>query len=397
VGDDLTETRDTLGALTPAESLLGMAQAVQHLARNVVKLIEKFDARDARLNQFEATERGLVELLLLLARQRVANPALIAAAPASELNALSHDITEIRQTEKQIQGSLQSIEGALSHIADRLTLIEAKIHGEVGCPLASQLPLVIEEGRLAPPAPTPADVLIAPEQPATRAAAEAEPGAPTTFGRPIDPSPSCNDAPECSGAVLSRHSTAPAEDTSACEWAGTVVKLSVMPDRGGRSEFIAAARRAAQAATAGVTERASATVKMDIEAPADRLGTLHVLIGATAAILLMLGLLQIMSFPVTSSDERMPITPSYTSISPDPLSEPVPGLVTLGEPLVAGRGGDAFHPGSASESETTGKVRLPPDGMSSAAASTGSTSASVTRAPSAASPKPDLATPRRAQ
>jgi hypothetical protein len=396
VGDDLTETRDTLGALTPAESLLGMAQAVQHLARNVVKLIEKFDACDARLNQFEATERGLVELLLLLARQRVANPALIAAAPAWELDALSHDITEIRQTEKQIQGSLQSIEGALSHIADRLTLIEAKIHGEVGCPLASQLPLVIEEGRLAPPAPTPADVLIAPEQPATRAAAEAEPGAPTTFGRPIDSSPSCNDAPECSGAVLSRHSTASAEDTSACEWAGTVVKLSVMPDRGGRSEFIAAARRAAQAATAGVTERASATVKMDIEAPADRLGTLHVLIGATAAILLMLGLLQIMSIPVTSSDGRMPITPSYTSISPDPLSEPVPGLVTLGEPLAA-RGGDAFHPGSASESETTGKVRLPPDSMSSAAASTGSTSASVTRAPSAASPKPDLATPRRAQ
>ena len=395
MGDDLTETRDTLRALTPAESLLGVAQAVQHLARNIVKLIEKFDACDARLNQFEATERGLLELLLLLARQGVPNPALMAAAPASELNAPSHDITEIRQTEKQIQGSLQSIEGALSHIADRLTLIEAKLHSEVGCPLASQLSLVIEEGRLAPPAPTPADVLIAPQEPATGAAAEADPGAPTTFGRPIDSSPSCNDAPECSGAVLSR--TSPAEDTSACEWAGPVVKLSVMPDRGGRSEFIAAARRAAQAATAGVTERASATVKMDIEAPADRLGTLHVLIGATAAILLMLGLLQIMSIPVTSSDERMPITPSYTSISPDPLSEPVPGLVTLGEPSVAARGGDAFHPGSASESEITGKVRLPPDGMSSAAASTGSTSASVTRAPSAASPKPDLATPRRAQ
>jgi hypothetical protein len=170
-----------------------------------------------------------------------------------------------------------------------------------------------------------------------------------------------------------------------------------MPDRGGRSEFIAAARRAAQAATAGVTERASATVKMDIEAPADRLRTLHVLIGATAAILLMLGLLQIMSIPVTSSDETMPITPSYTSIRPDALSEPVPGLVTLGEPLVAAPGGDAFHLGSASEPETTGKVRLPPDGMSSAAASTGLTSASVTPAPSAASSEPDLATPRPAQ
>jgi hypothetical protein len=158
VSDDLTETRDAFRALTPAESLLGMAQAVQQLSRNIVKLVEKLDACDARLNQFETIERGLAELLLLLARQRVPNHTLIAAAPASELNALSHDITEIRQTEKQIQGSLQSIEGALSHIADRLTLIEAKIHGEIGCPPASQLPLIIEEGRLGPPTPTPAEV-----------------------------------------------------------------------------------------------------------------------------------------------------------------------------------------------------------------------------------------------
>src|SRR5436190_5005718 len=177
VGDDLTEPRDALRALAPAESLLGMAQAVQQLSRNIVTLIEKFDACDARLNQFEATERALAELLLHLARQRVPNNGPVPAAPSSELNALAHDITEIKQTEKKIQGSLQTIDSALAHIANRLSVIEAKISREGGSAPDSQSSPAIKV--LTPAAPIPTEVPIAPEQSATAATAEPEASAPT--------------------------------------------------------------------------------------------------------------------------------------------------------------------------------------------------------------------------
>jgi len=167
VGDDLTEPRDALRALAPAESLLGMAQAVQQLSRNIVTLIEKFDACDARLNQFEATERALAELLLHLARQRVPNNGPVPAAPSSELNALAHDITEIKQTEKNIQGSLRTIDGALAHIANRLSVIEAKISREVGSPPDSQSSAALGVDRLTPAAPVPTEVPIAPDQSAS--------------------------------------------------------------------------------------------------------------------------------------------------------------------------------------------------------------------------------------
>ncbi|HEV8259377.1 MAG TPA: hypothetical protein VGQ19_01300, partial [Burkholderiales bacterium] len=183
MGDDLTETRDALRALTPAESLLGMAQAVQQLSRNIVRLIEKCDACDARLNQFEATERALAELLLHLARQRASNHTPVAAAPASELNALAHDITEIRQTEKKIQGSLQAIDSALAHIANWLSVIEAKISREGGSAPDSQSSPAVKV--LTPAAPIPTEVPIAPGQSATAATVEPESSAPTLLGHPV--------------------------------------------------------------------------------------------------------------------------------------------------------------------------------------------------------------------
>src|SRR5262249_59243351 len=95
-----------LRAATPTESLLGMARAVQQLSQKVAKLIERLDACDARLNHLEAIERGLAELLVHLARQRV--PTLPrGAAPPPELDVLSHDIAELRQAEKKIQHTLQ--------------------------------------------------------------------------------------------------------------------------------------------------------------------------------------------------------------------------------------------------------------------------------------------------
>jgi len=423
VGDDLTEPRDAWRALAPAESLLGMAQAVQQLSRNIVTLIEKFDACDARLNQFEATERALAELLLDLARQRVPNNGPVAAAPSSELNALAHDITEIKQTAKNIQGSLQTIDGALAHIANRLSVIEAKISREVGSPPDSQSSAALGVDRLTPAAPVPTEVPIAPEQSATPTTAEPVSSAPTLLGRAVDPSPSHNDAVDLGpGAARGHKPIASADHVPACESAGAAgggLKLSVMPDRGGRSDLIAAARRAAQAASGGVTDEASGIAEIGAGMPARVIGKLHLLIGATAAILLVLGLLQIAGILVSSSDRTGLIMRTDTAVRLDTAPAAVRELAGIGEPTVPeppsptpprpaiffAEGGTVdtpltnfLLPGWITEHQPQPAGQASAGVASSAAAATaGLTSASVTAAPSAANPKPDLATPRPAQ
>ncbi|MGE5780113.1 MAG: hypothetical protein ACM30D_12510 [Hyphomicrobiales bacterium] len=423
MGDDLTETRDALRALTPAESLLGMAQAVQQLSRNIVRLIEKFDACDSRLNQFEATERALAELLLHLARQRASNHTPVAAPPASELNALAHDITEIRQTERKIQGSLQTIDRALAHIADRLSVIEAKISREGGSTPDSQSSPAVKV--LTPAAPIPTEVPIAPEQSATAATAEPESSAPTLWGHPVDTSPSRDDALELeSDAARGHKPITSADHIPACDPAGAAGgggKLSVMPDCGGRSDLIAAARRAAQAASGVVSDEVSAIAKIAASRQAGGIGKLHLLIGATAAIVLVLGLLQIARILVSSSDQSGLVMPTDTAASLETTPAAVQEPAVIGQPVVPelsapsptpprpaiffAEGGtvdtplkNVLLPGWTTEHQPQPAGQASAGVASSAAAATaGSTSASVTPAPSAASPEPDLATPRPAQ
>lgn len=417
--DDLTETRDTLRALTPAESLLGMAQAVQHLARNIVKLIEKFDACDARLNQFEATERALAELLLHLARQRASNHTPVAAAPASELNALAHDITEIRQTEKKIQGSLQTIDSALAHIANRLSVIEAKISREGGSAPDSQSSPAVKV--LTPGAPIPTEVAIAPEQSATAATAELESSAPTLLGHPVDTSPSRDDARELGSDAARGHKPITSADHIPAGAAGGGRKLSVMPDGGGRSDLIAAARRAAQAASGVVSDEVSAIAKIAASRQAGGIGKLHLLIGATAAIVLVLGLLQIARILVSSSDQSGLVMPTDTAASLETTPAAVREPAVIGQPVVPelpapsptpprpaiffAEGGtvdtllrNVLLPGWTTEHQPQPAGQASAGVASSAAAATaGLTSASVMPAPSTANPRPDLATPRPAQ
>jgi hypothetical protein len=424
VGDDLTETPDALRALTPAESLLGMAQAVQQFSCNIVKLIEKSDACDARLNQVEATERALAELLLRLARQRVLNHTPVAAAAASELNAIPHDISDIRQTEKQIQSSLQTIDGALAHISNRLSAIEAKISREVGSPPDCQPPPALGVDRLTPAAPVPAELPIKPEQSATPATHEPDSSAPTLLGRAVDPNPSSNDAPDLGPDAARGHKPTASADhlpvyESADDAARSGLKLSVMPDRGGRSELIAAARRAAQAASGDFADEASAIAKIAAGPPARGIGNLHLLIGATAAIVLLLGLLQIAGILVSSSEQTRLIIPTDTAMSldtaptavrepagidertaPQPRSPtPTPPAIFFAESgTMPAPSSKSLVPGWTAEHQPEPTGQASAGAASSVAAATaGLPSASVTAAPSAAGPKPDLATPRPAQ
>jgi len=173
-----------------------------------------------------------------------------------------------------------------------------------------------------------------------------------------------------------------------------------MPDRGGRSDLIAAARRAGQTASGPAVDRDNAPGSTKVfvvapEPPASGIGGLQVLIGATAATLIALVLLQVARTLVTPSDQTT-IMPSYTAVSPNSLPNAIP-LPSIGEPTGGAPVVDAFLPGSMLEPEATGKVRLSPGATSDTAAPPSPSTPSVNPAPSPVGTKLDLAMPRRAQ
>jgi hypothetical protein len=181
-------------------------------------------------------------------------------------------------------------------------------------------------------------VPIAPEQSATAATAEPESSAPTLLGHPVDTSPSRDDALELgSDAARGHKPITSADHIPACDPAGAAGggrKLSVMPDCGGRSDLIAAARRAAQAASGVVSDEVSAIAKI-ASRQAGGIGKLHLLIGATAAIVLVLGLLQIARILVSSSDQSGLVMPTDTAASLETTPAAVREPAVIGQPVVS--------------------------------------------------------------
>jgi localization factor PodJL len=164
--------------------------AFKRLEERIAQLIGRLDASDARLGNLGAVERGVTDLLAHIEQLRGAE-----SAPAADTSsrpavaAIARDVAEIKRSEQRTQDSLQAVHDTVEQVVGRLAMIESDIHGAaMGAP-GSQMS-------------------------AQPAAEKAQPEAAT-------PSPA--------GAP-----TAPTELIGAAE----------------RQDFIAAARRATQAATA---------------------------------------------------------------------------------------------------------------------------------------------------
>jgi hypothetical protein len=170
-------------------------------------------------------------------------------------------------------------------------------------------------------------------------------------------------------------------------------KLSVMPDPGGRSDLIAAARRAAQAGNGDVATAydASAATQAAVVVAAGGIAKLHVLIGATAAVLVVLGLLQIARIIVSPSAETALVSPS--NAGPDLVPSAVPELANGGDPALAASTVGPLHLGSAPDLDVTGKVPF----SNGTVAATAASAASIRPVPSAVGTNLDLAMPRPGQ
>ncbi|HEY7245893.1 MAG TPA: hypothetical protein VH678_18645 [Xanthobacteraceae bacterium] len=97
--------------------------AFGHLEGRIANLVEKLDASDARVNQLEAIERGLAELLIHIEHQRTSSEVHVSAANP-EVDLLSRDLAELRHTEEKTQESIELVHGTLGHVVDRLAMIE---------------------------------------------------------------------------------------------------------------------------------------------------------------------------------------------------------------------------------------------------------------------------------
>jgi localization factor PodJL len=230
--------------------------AVGQLEERITHLVEKLDTSNARLDHLDSIERALADLLVFLERQPDA--ALPSAPPSPE-------VTSLRQDVQQTQSSLENVQGALEHLIDRFAIIETDIRmGSPGpaadmpgpqppagafaakpavAPAAVSAALPPAAARIAHPAPA-----VPPAFPTARAAEHnPEPPAPHEH-RPIDPNLP-PDHPLEPGATRGRTGNSPVDRIAASEAALGPVKPPVIPDPGGsKSNFIAAARRAAQAA-----------------------------------------------------------------------------------------------------------------------------------------------------
>ena len=248
--------------------------AFGHLEDRIVQLVERLDASDSRLGHLEAIERGLADLLVHIEDMRANKDAGALRAEGSPgVDALKHDIA-------RTQNALEAVHGTLGHVVDRLGMIEKDIRGEARTRSAADpdiLELKRPIGKVAVRAVSDAPPQTAAPAPAPRAAAAPQAAPPPTAPPapppkrlppasrlPINPDLP-PDQPLEPGSGPPRLSANPAARIAASEAALGPAR----PDAGaagGKSGFIAAARRAAQAAVEAPSVRAPQVAPIEADA-----------------------------------------------------------------------------------------------------------------------------------
>jgi localization factor PodJL len=315
--------------------------ALAHLEDRIATLVKRFDASDARLGHLEAIERGLADLLVHIEQMRGINGGATAANRlAPPARSIERDVAEIKQTERRTQDSLEAVQETVEHVVDRIATIESDLHGDPTPRVTQAAP-----SRPAPePAPSPAAAepsAPAAASPPPAAVAQAQPAASRAVATrpPIDPTlPPDHPLEPGSAAVRSRPMPSAADRVAASEAAIGSAKPPVISDSG-RPDFIAAARRAAQAAAwepSGKEEKED-SAEVSPPGPNKLSQRLHKLIVAGSAVLILIGALRVATRlfddsgpgsapPQVQSDPTPPTTsaPQATVPASRPSSEVVP-------------------------------------------------------------------------
>jgi localization factor PodJL len=230
--------------------------ALDAIAAQLVRLSERLDAAGARLENLDAIERGLSNLFEQIEDLR-ANATAVAeragkeaaleiagtvATATFEVDALKHELDTLRagqtQNERRTQNTLEAVHDTLERLVDRLAVVETEMRGDDNAAPAA-------EWQHAPqPQPSPTSALAEPRRLSVAAAPAV---GLTPERRPIDPTLPA-DHPLEPGTAAPRVRPASAAERIAASEAAIGGKPSVAPEAASKADFIAAARRAAQAA-----------------------------------------------------------------------------------------------------------------------------------------------------
>jgi len=216
--------------------------AFGHLEDRIVKLVQRLDSSDARLGQLDAIERGLADLLVHVEDIRASKE-----TPSTKSDDVPH-VEILKQDIIQTQDAVNAMHGTLGSVVDRLTTIEKSIRDGRQKPTAPESDIVelIQTVGASQVADVPSIV------PQPLAAAQAP--APLAVSGTVGPA----DQPLEPGSGPPRLGDNPGARIAASEAALGSARPNVATP-GGKSDFIAAARRAAQAAAQDPKSRAART------------------------------------------------------------------------------------------------------------------------------------------
>jgi len=252
------------------------ASTFSHVEQRVAHLLERLEASEAPPGNLNRVESGLSEIMQMLQQRGTSDAAPTPLAPAMDpglVDAIRRELLDMRQsqvdTTRHTQDSLEVVHNTLGHVVDRLAQIEGDLRQgrlapvPVSAPAPSRPAAPPIPPQTRPELPNPA-LLQSAARPATQMSAKADPissqfakepasainAAPSHPARsPIDPDLPPDHPLEPGSRNNARPS--PAERVASSENA-----LRDIPQPKGSvssSNFIQAARRAAQAAQAGET------------------------------------------------------------------------------------------------------------------------------------------------
>jgi localization factor PodJL len=414
------------------------ASAFAHLEQRVSYLLERLEASaDHRTGNLGRVEDGLQDILRHLETQHASFAALTAnsgnAAPAPDtslVDIVKRELSDIRfsqsETDRHTQDSLEAVHSTLGHVVDRLAMIEGDLRAVRSAPVA---PAAQQE---APPAPQAAVLRAAmppqpkPELPNPAAAQQhfqehfaaaprefhaAEPATPPPLPKAIseilEPQtapPRIAVEPELPpdhplepGTRPNARAASPSERIAASESA--ISEISAGPKEPvSATNFIAAARRAAQAAAAAPAgAKAARGPQKDpagakVGEPSTLTSKIRSLLVGASVVVIVLGTFKM---AMTLLDSGSPAQPAAieNSAEPPPAQPPAvvkpvapaPAMPSMTSPTPIGR--QSFNTGAPDAADSTASIPISPAEPAPSAAPTSASEATATPAGS----KPSLA------
>ena len=383
--------------------------AFAHLEQRVSYLLERLEASaDHRMGGLNRVEEGLQDILQHLERQQVSfaalnNPGAGAAMDDGVVDTIRRELSDIRYSQSEsnrtTQDTLEAVHNTLSHVVDRLTVIEGDLRTAQAAPKAATPPPAPATAATAPKRPelpNPAQGQKPPVVPPMQSAAvepplapepnairdiltprprvEAAPAAPPpsdmrseppriTLGLDLPP-----DHPLEPGTRPNRSMT-PAERITASENALSEIGAPQAPEEpASTSSFIAAARRAAKAAATAAPTSADkpnrgARLNDSIRAAANKGGKLSskiraLLVGASVVVIVLgtfklaMTFLDGQSTPATHSavSKKTPALAASPTADASSMTSPTP-IDRQSQPITADNAAKADDRADAAEQD----------------------------------------------